>query len=63
MTKDAALAKLVAEETGAVSKFITSLILAGGSAGIYNLMVALGFRSQRAEVIPNRLWDRRGWLC
>ena len=52
VTKDAALAKLVAEETGAVSKFITSLILAGGSAGIYNLMVALGFRSQRAEVDP-----------
>ena len=52
-TKDAALAKLVAEQTGAVSKFITSLILAGGSAGIYNLMVALGFRSQReAEVNP-----------
>jgi hypothetical protein len=53
MTKDATLAKLVAEETGAVSKFITSLILAGGSAGIYNLMVALGFRSPReAEVDP-----------
>jgi hypothetical protein len=52
-TKDAALAKLVAEQTGAVSKFVTSLILAGGSAGIYNLMVALGFRSQReAEVDP-----------
>jgi hypothetical protein len=51
-TKDA-MAKLAAEQTGAVSKIITSLILAGGSAGIYNLMVALGFRSRReAEVDP-----------
>lgn len=52
-TKDAELAKLVAQESKPVSKFITSLILAGGSAGIYNLMVALGFRSPReAEVDP-----------
>ena len=53
ITKDVALAKLVTDEAGPVSKFITSLILAGGSAGIYNLMVALGFRSPReAEVDP-----------
>jgi hypothetical protein len=50
---DNAMADLVAKQSGAVSKFVTSLILAGGSAGIYNLMVALGFRTQReAEIDP-----------
>jgi hypothetical protein len=51
--RDTELTKLVAEATGPVSKFITGLILAGGSAGIYNLMVALGIRSSRdAQVDP-----------
>jgi hypothetical protein len=40
--------------SGFLSKFITSLILAGGSSGIYNIMVALGFRNPRREqeVVP-----------
>jgi hypothetical protein len=52
---DAALA-LAAEFTktsGPVSTFVTALILAGGSAGVNNVMMALGFRSNRAaEVAP-----------
>ena len=32
-----------------MSRFITALILAGGSAGVYNLMAALGYRNPRRE--------------
>jgi hypothetical protein len=32
-----------------VSMFITALILAGGSAGVYNIMYALGYRNDRRE--------------
>jgi len=40
--------------SGPASRFITALILAGGSAGVNRIMVALGFRSVRTqeEVIP-----------
>ncbi len=45
--------KEVAKVSGPVSSIITALVLAGGSAGVYNLMTALGFRSNReAEVAP-----------
>ena len=40
--------------SGPASRFITALIVAGGSAGVNRIMVALGFRSIRTqeEVIP-----------
>ncbi|MBH5386666.1 hypothetical protein [Bradyrhizobium diversitatis] len=63
MTKDDELRKFVAQETGAVSKFITSLILAGGSAGIYNLMVALGFRSQRETEVDPKPPVGQAWVA
>jgi hypothetical protein len=48
--------------SGPVSRFITALILSGGSAGVNRIMTALGFRSPRTqdEVAPrppaNRAW-------
>jgi hypothetical protein len=48
--------------SGPASRFITALILAGGSAGVNRIMVALGFRSLRTQedVVPrppqNRAW-------
>ena len=38
-----------------MSKFVTALILAGGSAGIHNIMTALGFRNsnRQQEVIQH----------
>ena len=39
----------VAVDSRPVSKFITALILAGGSAGVYNIMYALGYRNDRRE--------------
>jgi hypothetical protein len=40
--------------SGQASRFITALILAGGSAGVNRIMVALGFRSLRTQedVVP-----------
>jgi hypothetical protein len=62
--------KTAPEPSGLVSKFITALILAGGSAGIYNIMYALGYRTERrdaelnAKPPPDKAWvavrvDRR----
>jgi len=57
-TKDHA----VPPASGVPSQFITALILAGGSAGVNRIMVALGFRSLRSQedVVPrppqNRAW-------
>jgi hypothetical protein len=48
--------------SGFLSKFITALILAGGSAGVYNIMYALGYRSDRRDEEvnprppPNKAW-------
>jgi hypothetical protein len=55
--------KAAAEPSGPVSKFITALILAGGSTGVYNRMYALGYRSERREAELNAKphWTRRGW--
>lgn len=48
-----AFATEVAKVSGTVSKITTALVLAGGSAGVHNLMNALGFRSNReAEIEP-----------
>ena len=47
-----------------VSMVITALILAGGSAGVYNIMAALGFRnSRRAEEIIQRPRTNQAWLA
>lgn len=35
--------------SGHLTKFLTAMILAGGSAGIHNLMTTLGFRSKERE--------------
>ena len=57
-TKDHAVPPI----SGAPSQFITALILAGGSASVNRIMVALGFRSLRTQedVLPrppqNRAW-------
>jgi hypothetical protein len=45
--------KAAAEPSGPVSKFITALILAGGSAGVYNIMYSLGYRTERREAELN----------
>jgi hypothetical protein len=52
--------KSAAPEMQPVSTFVTALILAGGSAGVYNILVALGYREKREEVAPkpsqNEAW-------
>lgn len=60
-TKEIALAKLI--QSGPTSKFITSLILAGGSAGIYNLLVALGFRSPREAAVDPKPPAGQAWVA
>jgi hypothetical protein len=35
-----------------ISKLLSALVLAGGSAGVYNLLVQLGFRSPPAPLTP-----------
>ena len=45
------------------SKFITALILAGGSAGVYNVMYALGYRSdRRADEVNPRPPPNKAWI-
>jgi len=60
---DADMHDLVAKQTGAVSKFVTSLILAGGSTGIYNLMVALGFRTRRETEVDPKPPVGQAWVA
>jgi hypothetical protein len=50
--------------TGPVSKFITALILAGGSAGVNRIMSALGFRNERREedVVPKPP-NKKAWIA
>lgn len=46
------------------SSFITALILAGGSAGVHNIMSALGYRSQRpVEEVQARPERNAAWLA
>jgi hypothetical protein len=53
----------VLQEYGFVSKFVTALILAGGSAGVYNIMHALGYRNdQREEQVAPRPPQNAAWV-
>ncbi|MER9491578.1 hypothetical protein NKI86_07055 [Mesorhizobium sp. M0320] len=62
-TRDTLLAAEVANITGPTSMIITALVLAGGSAGVNNLMVALGFRSNReTEIAPQPRQDE-AWVA
>lgn len=38
------------QDSAALSKFITALILASGSTGVFNIMRALGYRTENREV-------------
>jgi hypothetical protein len=59
----AGLAAEVARISGPVSKVVTALVLAGGSAGVHSLMNALGFRSSReAEIEPTPPQDQ-AWVA
>lgn len=50
--------------SGPVSKLITALILAGGSAGVYNVMKALGYRNDnRDEEARQRPAPDKAWLA
>jgi hypothetical protein len=47
-----------------LGKFITALILAGGSSGVNNLLVALGFRSVKtAEQVTPKPARTEGWVA
>jgi len=46
-----------------VSAFITALILAGGSAGVYNIMVALGYRENREELVAPKPSQDEAWIA
>jgi hypothetical protein len=48
--------------SNAFTLFITALILAGGSAGINRIMVALGFRTDRQEEIAPKPPANRAWI-
>lgn len=49
--------------SGALSKFITALILSGGSAGVYNLMHALGYRNDsRTAQMAARPPKDKAWV-
>jgi hypothetical protein len=46
------------------TRFITALILAGGSAGVYNIMRALGYRSgEREEIVNPRPPKDKAWVA
>ncbi|MGH6880777.1 MAG: hypothetical protein ACREFM_07655, partial [Hypericibacter sp.] len=49
--------------SGPVSKFVTALILAGGSAGVYNIMYALGYRSERRDELPAKPPADKAWVA
>ena len=50
--------------SGAVSQFVTALILAGGSAGVNRIMTALGFRSdQREDDVAPRPPEDKAWVA
>lgn len=58
----ASLAKQVDSISDGVSKFITALVLAGGSSGIHNLMYALGFRSDRDAETTTKPAQNQAWV-
>jgi hypothetical protein len=46
------------------TSFVTALILAGGSAGVYNIMRALGYRSgEREEIVNPRPPKDKAWVA
>lgn len=51
------------DDGGTLSRVLTALVLAGGSAGVYRILVALGYREERseAEVRPRPKKDR-AWI-
>ncbi len=49
--------------SGAVSQFVTALVLAGGSNGVYNLLSALGYRSNREEEVAPKPRDDEAWVA
>jgi hypothetical protein len=50
--------------SGAATKLLTAFILAGGSSGVNNLLVALGFRSMRsAEQLAPKPPHDKAWLA
>jgi len=56
--------KAVPVPSGPVSRLVTALILAGGSAGVYNLMKTLGLRSDtREEEVRARPARDKAWLA
>jgi hypothetical protein len=50
-------------DSGPLTKVVTALILAGGSSGVHNLMYALGYRSERAQLEEARPPRDRAWLA
>jgi len=53
-----------ADVTGFISKFITAMILAGGSAGVNRVMNALGIRNDRkAEDVNPKPPSRKAWIA
>lgn len=53
----------VAPDSGPLTKVVTALILAGGSSGVHNLMYALGYRSERAELEEPRPPKDKAWVA
>lgn len=50
--------------SGFMSSFVTALILAGGSAGVHNIMSTLGYRDQRTvEEVEKRPPGNAAWLA
>ena len=45
-----------------VSGAVTALMLAGGSAGVYNVLVKLGIRSPRTDAAPPQPDETKAWL-
>ncbi len=53
-----------ASASGALSKFVTALILAGGSSGVHNIMHGLGYRSDRRDdELDARPPKDKAWLA
>lgn len=53
-----------AKKPGGLGNFLTALVLAGGSSGVNNLMVALGFRSMKtAESVTPKPLPTKAWIA
>jgi hypothetical protein len=59
-----AFERAVAATSGPISLFVTALILAGGSAGVYNVLSALGYRNEKREeeIFPKPPKDK-AWVA